>query len=200
MAKAAIVVNKVRILLCIAVSSYLLAAAQPGKTPQLWIDRSVAPDFAALIRTTWDSFLIVFAARQDCFGDLRIVAVTELADRAQYEPATATVLVRVPARGSALRAALVHEWAHHLEFQCAAQVELRPAFLAAQGLPPDSAWYAADGSTALHAYQWATIPSEQFAETVVAVVLDQQRMRTPARVTAAGRQVITAWARKAALP
>ncbi|MEZ4726257.1 MAG: hypothetical protein R3E79_03885 [Caldilineaceae bacterium] len=193
-------VTKVQILLLLTISSCLLAAAQPGKSPQLFIDRSVAPDFAALIQTTWRQFLTVFDARKDCFGDLRIVAVEALADRAQYDPATATVTVRVPARGSALQVALVHEWAHHLEFQCAAQMELRPAFLAAQGLPSDTPWYAEDGSTALHAYQWATIPSEQFAETVVALVLAQQRVRTPARVTEAGKQVIAAWARKGLLP
>jgi len=194
------VVNKVQILLLVAISSCLLAAARPGKSPQLFIDRSVAPDFAALIQATWRQFLVIFDARQDCFGDLRVVAVATLADRAQYDPATATVMVRVPARGSTLEVALVHEWAHHLEFQCAAQMELRPAFLAAQGLPPDTPWYADQGSTKLPAYRWATIPSEQFAEMVAALVLNRQNLRTPVPLTEDGVRIITAWARNEALP
>lgn len=192
--------TKLQIFLPLVLGCALLAAAQPSRSPQLFVDASVAPDFAALIRTTWQQFLGVFDARKACFGDLRIVAVKTLADRAQYDPATATVLVRVPARGSALQAALVYEWAHHLEFQCAAQIELRRAFLAAQGLPPNSPWYAAHGSTELLTYQWATIPSEQFAEAVAVLVLNRPHFRTPVAVTEDGLRIIKAWARKEPLP
>lgn len=142
----------------------------------------------------------MFDARSDCFGDLRIVAVHMLADRAQYDPLTATVVVRVPARASALQVALVHEWAHHLEFQCTAHLALRPAFLAAQGLPAHTPWAAAQGSANLPTYQWATIPSEQFAETVAAIVLNRKDLRTPVTLTEDGIRIITAWARKEPLP
>lgn len=158
------------------------------------IDDSVAADFALLIRENWGKFLAVFAARSDCFGDIRIIAVKELADQAHYDPATATVLIRVPARGSLLRRALVDEWAHHLEFQCAAQVELRPAFLVAQGLPANTPWQLEAGSINMRTYLWAKIPSEQYAETVAAIVLDNPHLRTTAPITAAGIQVIQAWA------
>ncbi|MFN8492916.1 MAG: hypothetical protein U0350_35260 [Caldilineaceae bacterium] len=184
----------------IALSLFLLFSAQPRNVPRVMIDASVAPDFAELIRDTWWRFLGFFAERSDCFGDVRIVAVHTLADRADYDPASATVSVLVPERGSLLRAALVHEWAHHLEFQCPAQMELRPAFLAAQGNPPNTPWRAEHGSVNLPAYRWAAIPSEQYAETVAAAVLDNRALRTPVNITDNGIRVITAWARKETLP
>jgi hypothetical protein len=189
-----------RLLLLIAVGGYLLSTAQPKAMPRLLIDQSVAPDFRALMQETWWQFLGFFATRSDCFGDLRVVAVKELVDRARYDPATATMLVRVPERGSLLQAALVHEWAHHVEFRCAAQVEMRAAFLQAQGLAPDTPWYAAAGSVNLPPYQWARIPSEQFAETVAALVVEKPGLRTVVPITAEGMQVVWAWARQEQLP
>lgn len=188
--------SKLRGLLLIAILAYLLSASQPRPLPQVIIDESVASDFAALIQETWGEFLAVFAARADCFGNVQIVATKTLEDRAHYDPATATVKVRVPARGSVLRNALVHEWAHHLEFQCPAQMEMRAAFVNAQGFPPGTPWRRTDGSVNLRNYRWATIPSEQFAETVVVVVLGDQIVPTPVRITDEGMAVVSAWANR----
>lgn len=168
--------------------------------PRAFIDDSVASDFRALIQETWWQFLEFFSARSDCFGDIRITAVKALKDRARYDPAQATVLVRVPERGSVLRAALIHEWAHHIEFQCAAQANLRPAFLAAQGLPLNTAWYLEEGTTDMPSHLWGRVPSEQYAETVVAAVLNDRTFWTPVRISDEGVRVITAWAKKASLP
>jgi len=168
--------------------------------PRVVLDDSVAPDFRTLIQATWVQFLNVFDARASCFGDIRIVAVKELADRAQYDPTTVTMLVRVPERGSLLRAALVHEWAHHVEFQCAAHSEMRLAFLDAQGMPRNTPWQSMQGSTHLPFYEWGKIPSEQYAETVVAVVLGDRSFWTPVRITDEGLRVVRAWAKKEPLP
>lgn len=168
--------------------------------PRVLIDSSVAPDFKELINETWWKFLVFFEARTDCFGDVRVVAVKELSDRARYIPETATVLVRIPERGSLLRNALIHEWAHHIEFQCAAQIEMRSSFLAAQGFAPNTPWRAEKGSVELPTYLWAKIPSEQFAEMVTAVVLNNQDMRTPVPMSDRGIQIVRAWARKQPLP
>ncbi|MCA9916446.1 MAG: hypothetical protein KC445_00770 [Anaerolineales bacterium] len=165
-------------------------------TPQLIIDTSVRPDFAALIQETWDQFMLVFAARSDCFGDVRVKADYEMTDRAMYDPRTATITVRVPERESKLRGALVHEWAHHVEFQCDAHAELREAFIVAQGLPANTPWRLEGGSVDVLSSDWVNIPSEQYAETAIVLVLGERPVDTNAPVTADGVNVVSAWVQK----
>ncbi len=162
--------------------------------PQLIIDASVAPDLEALARETWDRFLDVFRARDDCFGDVRLRAARTLHSRAAYDPTSATVTVRVPGTPAILQSALVHEWAHHIEFQCQEQRELRQAFLAAQGLPPDTPWRPEEMPAEVPTREWANIPSEQYAEAVVVLVLGRRPIPTKARVTNEAVSVIQQWA------
>jgi len=164
--------------------------------PRLIIDASVDQDFAAVVQETWVQFLLVFAARRDCFGDVLVKADYDLVDRAKYDPRTATVSVRVPERRSILKGALVHEFAHHVEFQCEAQSEMRAAFIEAQGLPANTSWRLGDGTTSILSSDWANIPSEQYAETTIVVVLGERPVRTKAPITAEGMEVISAWAQK----
>ena len=77
---------------------YLGTYYERQPTPRLIIDSSVRPDFEALIKETWDQFMLVFAARSDCFGDVHIKADYDMTDRAMYDPRTATITVRVPER------------------------------------------------------------------------------------------------------
>jgi len=93
-----------------------------------------------------------------------------------------------------LQSALVHEWAHHIEFQCEAHKDLRLAFLAAQGLPPDTVWRPDDAPANMPSSQWADIPSEQYAETMIEVVLGRRQIPTNARVTREAVRVIEEWA------
>jgi len=162
--------------------------------PRLIVDDSVAPDFRALAEETWAGFLETFEARADCFGDVRLQATRTLDSRASYDPKDATVTVRVPGTPAMLQSALIHEWAHHLEFQCQAQKSLRPAFLAAQGLPPDTPWRPADASANMPASAWANVPSEQYAEATVALVLGRRPIPTKARVTREAIRVVAEWA------
>jgi hypothetical protein len=175
---------------------YLGAYPRHQPTPRLIIDASVDEDFAAVIQETWVQFLLVFAARRDCFGDVLVKADYDLVDRAMYDPRTATVSVRVPERASILKGALVHEFAHHVEFQCEAQTEMRAAFIEAQGLPANTPWRLEDGTTSILSSDWADIPSEQYAETSIAVVLGERPVPTDAPITAEGMEVIRAWAQK----
>ncbi|MEZ4867150.1 MAG: hypothetical protein R3C14_37850 [Caldilineaceae bacterium] len=165
-------------------------------TPQLLIDPSVEPDFAALIHETWEQFMLVFAAKSDCFGDVRIKADYAMTDRAMYDPRTATITVRVPERGSILKGALVHEWAHHVEFQCDAQTEMRAAFIEAQGLPANMPWRLEHGTTNILSSDWANIPSEQYAEAAIVLVLGKRPVWSKALITAEGVEVIRMWAQK----
>lgn len=165
----------------------------PDRRPQLILDDSVARDLAALAGDTWDQFLQAMGGRAGCFDDVRLRASRTLGDRAVYDPDTATVTVRVPGAAVPLQSALIHEWAHHVEFQCEAQQELRAAFLLAQGLPAITEWRPEAALADLPASQWAEIPSEQYAEAVVALVLGDQ---VPTIVTVSGEavQVIADWA------
>ncbi len=170
------------------------ATPTPHPLPRLLVDDSVAGDFAELAQVTWQQFLNVFRARTDCFGDVHLRAAYELNSRAAYDPTTATVTVHVPGTRAMLASALIHEWAHHVEFQCPAQKELRPAFLAAQGLPPDKLWRPDETPANTPESEWATIPSEQYAEATIEVVLGGRPIPTSARVTNEAVRVIAQWA------
>lgn len=162
--------------------------------PELIFDDSVAPDFQALALQTWDRFLVVFRARSNCFGDVRLHAAYTLDSRAGYDPNTATVTVQVPGTPARLQSALVHEWAHHIEFQCPEQPALRAAFLVAQGLPPDTPWRPDGAPASQSSSQWGAAPSEQYAEATVELVLGRRPLAAPAPVSREAVQVIGEWA------
>jgi hypothetical protein len=178
-----------------AILVYAAWDARPDEhLPQLIFDQSVGDDLAALAEETWVRFLVVFRARSGCFGDVRLAATTELGSRAAYDPARAMVTVRVPGTAALLREALVHEWAHHVEFQCDQHQVFRPAFLAAVGLPPDTPWRLDDAPANVPASVWAGIPSEQYAEATVELVLDRRQIPTKIRVSREAVHAVAAWA------
>ncbi len=168
----------------------ITAGSAHRPAPRLLMDDSVAADFRALASATWSRFLLTFAARADCIGDVHLRASRTLAYRALYDPTTATVTVRVPGTPAMLQSALIHEWAHHLEYQCPAHRQLRPHFLEAQGLPPTTPWRPAGEIAAAP----EAIPSEQYAEAVVELVLGERPIPTKAHVTVAAVETVRAWA------
>ncbi len=171
-----------------------LASPAPEALPRLIADDSVAGDFSALAQSTWQVFLKAFRGRVNCFGDVRLHAAEALPSRALYEPKTATVTVRVPGTPAMLQSALIHEWAHHVEFACPAQEQMRPAFLAAQGLSPDALWRPDDTPANTPESDWAAIPSEQYAEATIELVLGSRPIPTTALVSPAAVRVIEQWA------
>ena len=173
----------------------LAAGTALDRDPQLIVDDSVAPDFEALATETWEQFLEAFRGRSECFGDVLLRAERSLDSRAAYDPDTATVTVRVPGSPAMLKSALVHEWAHHVEFQCDEHQALRRDFLLAQGLPPDTPWRSDEELVERPTDEWAEMPSEQYAEATIVVVLGVRHIPTSARVTTEGVRVIEAWAR-----
>lgn len=116
-----------------------------------------------------------------------------MVDRAFYSPQTATITVRVPERASILKGALVHEWAHHVEFQCDAHAELRRAFIAAQGMPVNTPWRLEGGSVNILSSDWANIPSEQYAEATIVLVLGKRPIETSIPITEDSVNVIREW-------
>ncbi|GAB4568677.1 MAG: hypothetical protein Kow0047_21710 [Anaerolineae bacterium] len=193
--RRAVVRSSLLLVVALLIGGTTLACAQSEhRRPRLIVEDSVAADFEALAEETWGQFLEAFQTRADCFGDVRLRAAYTLHSRAAYDPARAVVTVRVPGTPAMLQSALVHEWAHHVEFQCAAHQALRPAFLTAQGLPPDTPWRPGGEGDELSSDAWADAPSEQYAEAVVVYVLGERPIPTKARVRREAVSVIRAWA------
>lgn len=171
-----------------------IQSSPKNDAPKLIIEGSVAADFRAVAVETWAEFLNVFWARRACFGDVRLRAARALDNRAVYDPETATVTVRIPATRAMLQGALVHEWAHHVEFQCDAHRQLRPAFLAAQQLDPQTPWRADNTPADTPMSAWPEIPSEQYAEATIELVLGRRQIPTEIHVSREAVQVIKVWA------
>jgi hypothetical protein len=131
--------------------------------PQLLIGDSVAGDFAALAGDTYGRFVAAAPGLGECVRSPRLEAVYDLEELAVYDQRTHVMSVRVPATAVSLSASLVHELAHHLELSCPSHPAMRVRFLAVQGFDPATPWFGGD--------VWEEIPSEQFAEAVVHVVL-----------------------------
>jgi len=172
----------------------VVSCAVRNNEPVLVVGESVASDFRLLAEETWSSFLLAFRARADCFGPVTLQAERSLDSRAIYDPSTATVTVRVPATPAVLKGALVHEFAHHVEFQCVEHEDLRPAFLAALGLPEDTEWRPDNGSAAAPARRRVDIPSEQYAEATVILVLSRRPVTTGVQVNDEAVRAIKVWA------
>ncbi len=162
--------------------------------PRLIIDDSVAADFEGLARETWDEFLNKFQARSDCFGDVRLIASYDLKDKATYNPEHATVTVRVPGSPALLQSALVHEWAHHIEFQCAEHQELIPAFLTVLEMPLVTPWYSTNSTADISMSTWKEIPSEQYAEATVAFVLGERQIPSHIIISDEAVHLVAEWA------
>lgn len=181
-----------RLLLVIAAAGLALVgvaimAFGSGSQPELVIDASVASDFAQVAEEDWALFVDAFPAHQECIGQVTLVADYDLDDLAKYDRSTRTMAVRVPAPEVLLDRALIHELAHHLEFVCPAQVEVREPFLAALSRSGDE-WFAGQ--------EWGRIPSEIFAEGVVEYVLNERgRVHTDiGLIEQSAVEVIVEWA------
>lgn len=153
--------------------------------PALHFDSGVPGDVRALAATTWEDFLAAMPARLDCIDDVTLAAAWELDSRGQYVPATATLTVRIPGTAGTLRDEMIHEFAHHVDFTCPQISVLRPAFIAAQGMPAATSWF--DGDS------WEETPSEQFAEAAVAVVLGRRPQHGSVHLTTDAVALVRAW-------
>jgi hypothetical protein len=182
------------VVLAITVGASAMGCTVHNNEPSLMIGESVASDFRLLAEETWASFLVAFRARADCFGPVTLQATRSLDSRAVYDPDTATVAVRVPGTPAVLKGALVHEFAHHVEFQCQEHEELRPVFLAALGLPAGTEWRPDNGSATAPASVRDDIPSEQYAEAAVILVLGRRPVTTGVRVSDEAVRAVEVWA------
>lgn len=163
----------------------LLAACSVATGPELVED--MPPDLRELVEDTLIALTAAMPAHVDCLDALVIDYSWDLDNRAEYRPATTTLILKVPDTAPNLAFSLVHEIAHHLESSCRAQLDLRPAFLEAQGHPPDQPWF--DG------HAWEDIPSEQFATALARYVTGGREPQRRVPLTDAAVGLVGAWAR-----
>ena len=156
-----------------------------SSSPRIAFADGTPEDLQRLATAAWAEFITAFPGRRHCIGPVTVAPAKGLGDRAEYEPEGALVTVRVPGTAPNLRASLVHEFAHHLDYTCPRVRLFRPRFLAAQGMAPTRSWF--------RGASWEETPSEQFAEAAVEVVLGRtSRLRLHARGDAL--QAMRAWA------
>jgi hypothetical protein len=168
----------------------LFALAMPPSTarvPDMTIGGASPDDLRALIVATWGRFVEAFPARRSCLAPVSVQGAWELDDRGSYDPVRRLVTVRIPGTAPNLRDSLVHEFAHHMEFTCPDQHDVRVPFLVAQALSPSAPWF--EGRS------WETTPSEQFAEAVVQVVLGPPAHPT-VLILPRSVALLRAWARR----
>lgn len=133
-------------------------------SPSLAFPEGTPADLQTLSQDVWQEFLAVFPDQSDCMGEVTLEGDWSLeGSRGFYLPDETRVVLKIPATAGHLRHSLIHELAHHLEHACPDHAELRVAFLEAQNLPADTPWF--EGPS------WEETPSEQYAETVVRLVL-----------------------------
>ena len=173
------------IIIATGITAGILLVARPDPAPALRFDASVPDDLRALAAETWQDFLAAHPARWDCIPPATLSAAWELDSRGEYRPNGATVVVRVPGTAPTLRNELIHEFAHHVEFTCPEQADLRSSFLEAQGFPPAATWFEGDA--------WETTPSEQYAEATVEVVLGRRPHHGNIQITARASEIVRRW-------
>ncbi len=171
----------------LAVLGLLALAACGGGGPALTFAESTPADVRELATGVLADTAAALPAHARCLDGATLVGDRDLADRAEYEPEGARVVLRIPATAGQLTVSLVHELAHHLEFACPAQRDVRAPFLEASGLPGDTRWF--EGPS------WEETPSEQFAEAVVQLVVGHPDRRRPVHVSARALAVVAGWAR-----
>lgn len=181
------------LVLALVATALAFAPTAPSRPsgPLLRFGPDVPADVRSLATATWERFAAAFPARRGCMSSLTLEHAWRLPDRAAYHPPTRRIVLRVPATAATLRATLIHELAHHLEFTCAEHRSLRRSFLAAHDLPADAPWR--DGAA------WEDVPSERFAEAVTVHVLERAPSHLRVPVPAEAVDVIERWARGAAL-
>ncbi|MCY4087586.1 MAG: hypothetical protein OXG37_12090 [Actinomycetia bacterium] len=170
------------------IASGLLASSCGGDgASKLRFGENTPSDLRDLAAVAWFRFDEAFSAHRDCLPPVELVGAWGLDSRGAYEPDTRTVVLQIPGTAAELESALIHELAHHLELNCRAHIELRPAFLEAQGFPDGSAWE--DGTA------WETTPSEQWAEAAIEVVRGHRLYQRNVVITAEARSLVAAWGR-----
>jgi hypothetical protein len=148
----------------VGATTLALAAGTAGG-PSLRFTDGTPDDLRVVAVLAWDRFVGAIPACADRLGAVTVGVAWELPDRARYEPGLALVLIRAPGTAANLETSLLHEFAHHAERRCELSEPFRIRFTRAAGLPAATPWRGGE--------DWDRIPSERFAEAMVAHVLGE---------------------------
>ena len=148
----------------ILLASIIALPAQAGSTS---VDSSGASaEAAAVVEAAVTAFNSALASRADCLGSGSVVFEAIPGRMGEYRTAGAVVVVNPDRNIETMAATVYHEMAHHLMMMCRVHrdSDFTAAFFAAQDISPGRGWF--DDSAG-----WAATPAEQFADTVVLIVL-----------------------------
>jgi hypothetical protein len=173
----------------VAVAAASLAVAGLGAAAPpagLLVTPETPRDVAVLATTTFDRFIEAAPVLEKCIGSVHLSGAWSLGDRGSYDADTSTITLRIPGTAPRLAATLVHELAHHADLACLSE-DVRASFRRVQRLSADSAWD--EGAS------WADVPAEQFAETMVEVVLGRRSPTLGVRIEPVTVEFMARWAR-----
>ncbi|HKX76043.1 MAG TPA: hypothetical protein VJR05_11725 [Acidimicrobiia bacterium] len=171
---------------CLPVVSLALLISCGAAQPALSFGESVPEDVRQLTTQAFADFLEAFPGQADCVGTVMLTTEPYLGgDRGRYDPEGPLVALLTPGTAARLRHTFIHELAHHLEFACPGQVELRGPFLSAQGFSDHRDWFEGDS--------WQQTPSEHFAEAVVEVVEGRRGVRYGITLSEEALQLVQTW-------
>ncbi len=142
-------------------------------------------DVMALGDSSFADVLAAFPAQVGCLEDVTVAHNWDLGPEAGFYENN-YIEIEVPNTSARIRRTYVHEFGHHLDFNCSDR-ELRDAFVAAMGHGPGTNWHS-------ESWPWERRPSEQFAEAVVSVV-GGSRLHPDMQLTSEAVRVVEEWAR-----
>ena len=178
---------------CIVTALLVAGCGGAGKEEtKLRFAENTPGDLRELATATWSRFDAAFSAHRACTPPVELVGDWDFENRGVYEPDTRKVILGIPGTAAQLESALIHEFAHHVEFNCEAHLDLRPGFLDAQGFPEDAPW--------AHGTSWEATPSEQWAEAAIEVVRGRRLYQRNVAIRLEARELIAAWGQASGTP
>lgn len=145
-----------------ALAFVLVSSVRDDQRGRLIVVQDVPDDVRAELDTTWFRFIDRFAGRRDCIDDVTVLLVDDVeGGDARYVNGNARIEIEIPTTPARFRESLAHELAHHMERTCEEFESLR-AVLHPQFGGPERPWSGGE--------VWEEIPSELWAEAVVALV------------------------------
>lgn len=151
----------------------------------LQVAEDMPEDLGVLVSQSFEAIEEALDAHATCLHGLTVTHSWDMDDRATYDPASSTIVLRAPATAAEFEFSLAHEVAHHLEEACPAQLEMRPAFLDAQGHPEETPWF--EGLT------WEETPSEQFASALGEVLTGRPDPGRRVEITDEALDLVSEW-------
>jgi len=170
----------------IVVGAVVVSSGGNDELPRVTYREGTPGDVMALGDSSFADVLAAFPARVGCLRDVTVAHNWDLGTEAGFYEAN-YIEIEVPNTSAQIRQTYVHEFGHHLDFNCVDR-ELRDAFIAAMGHGPSTDWYS-------ESWSWERRPAEQFAEAVVAVV-GGSPLHADMQLTSDAVRVVEDWARR----